>query len=74
MQVTNSYTILKGFRYIWRESKAKTVEQQQMDIHVSKNVVYEVVRNSYAYNDVMLKDNVAYSTAADTTTSDYEYI
>ena len=45
-----------------------------MDIHVSKNVVYEVVRNSYAYNDVMLKDNVAYSTAADTTTSDYEYI
>ena len=45
-----------------------------MDIRVSKNAVYEVVRNSYAYN-FMLKDNVAYSGTADnTTTSDYEYI
>jgi hypothetical protein len=66
----------KLFAYpIEEESKPETVEQQEMDIHVSKNVVYEAVRNSYAHN-VVLKDNVAYSSAADTiyTTSNYEYI
>lgn len=61
-------------RHIGRESRAETTEQQEMEIHVSKNAVYEVARNSYAYN-FMLKDNVAYTSTADTTTTtDYEYI
>ena len=63
-----------GCRQTQTESRAETVEEQERDIQVSKNAVYEVVRNSYAYN-FMLRDNVAYcsSSIADTT-SDYEYI
>ena len=65
-----NYTVL---RHIGRESRAETVtEQQEMDIHVSKNAVYEVVRNSYAYN-FMMKDNVAYSGTVDLE-AEYEYI
>ena len=66
----HNYTVL---RHIARESRAERTEQQEMEIQVSKNAVYEVTRNSYAYN-FMLKDNVAYSSTADTSTSDYEYI
>lgn len=65
-----NYTVL---RHIGREGRAETVnEQQERDIHVSKNAVYEVVRNSYAY-DFMLKDNVAYSGTVDLE-AEYEYI
>lgn len=73
VQHTNSLVAITVLRHIGRESRAETVtEQQEMDIHVSKNAVYEVVRNSYAY-DFMLKDNVAYSGTADLE-SEYEYI
>ena len=50
-------------------------EQQDVQCHMSKNIVYEaIIKNNHSHN-FTLNDNVAYSSsAANTTTSDYEYV
>ena len=51
------------------------IEQQDVQCHMSKNIVYEaIIKNNHSH-DFMLNDNVAYSSsAANTTTLDYEYM
>ena len=52
------------------------IEQQDVQCHMSKNVVYEaIIKNDYDSHNFTLNDNVAYSSsAANTTTLDYECV